>query len=59
MPKGTLPSDDSYAVTYVVYGDDGVKNIDPSPTEYLVLGDLGFTYDEDTDYAALLTGGRG
>jgi hypothetical protein len=58
LPKGTLPSDSSYAVTYVVYGDEGVKNIEPSPTEYLVLGDLGFTYDEDTDYAALLTGGR-
>lgn len=58
LPSGTLPSDGTYAVTYVVYGDTGVKNIEPSSTEYLVLGDLNFTYDEDTDYAALLTGGR-
>lgn len=40
------PTLHDYAVTYVVNGDSGVKNIDPGPIEYLVLGNLDFTYDE-------------
>ena len=54
----TTPADASYTVSYTVYGDTGVKNVDPGPVGYLVLGDLNFTYDEDTDYAALLASGR-
>lgn len=37
-----------YTVTYVVGADTGTKNIEPGPIEYLVLGDLNFTYDEVT-----------
>ena len=47
-----------YFVSYVIYGDDGVKNITPGPAEYLELGDLEFTYDEDTDFEALVRGRR-
>lgn len=47
----TSPSDSplnhTYAVTYVVGQDTGVKNIDPSDAEYLTVGDLVLTYDED------------
>jgi hypothetical protein len=42
------PSDYSYTVTYTVQGDTGTKSIDPGPVEYLVLGDLEFTYDQET-----------
>lgn len=52
------PADAEYYVTYVVYDDDGVKNISVGPTEYLELGDLEFTYDEDTDFEALVRGRR-
>jgi hypothetical protein len=58
LPTGTKPSGGSYQVTYVVYGDDGVKDIETGPTEYLVMGELEFTYDEDTDFAALVAGRR-
>lgn len=52
------PEDAEYFVSYVIYGDSGVKNITPGPTEYLELGDLEFTYDEDTDFEALVRGRR-
>lgn len=52
------PEDAEYFVSYVIYGDDGVKNITPGPTEYLELGNLEFTYDEDTDFEALVRGRR-
>lgn len=58
LDKGVTPESFDYTVTYVVYGDDGVKNIEPGLTEYLVLGDLDFSYDEDEDRARLLTGGN-
>jgi hypothetical protein len=54
----TKPEDAEYFVSYVIYGDDGVKNITPGPTEYLELGNLEFTYDEDTDFEALVRGRR-
>lgn len=54
----TKPEDAEYFVSYVIYGDDGVKNITPGPTEYLELGDLEFTYDTDTDFEALVRGRR-
>lgn len=48
LPKGTVPSSsDLYEVDYVVYGDTGVKNIEPGSIGYLVLGNLEFTYDEE------------
>jgi hypothetical protein len=48
LPKGTAPaSGNLYEVDYVVYGDTGVKNIEPGPIEYLVLGGLEFLYDEE------------
>ena len=52
------PSDSDYYVTYVVYGDSGVKNILPGPTEYLELGDLEFTWDEEADFESLVRGRR-
>jgi hypothetical protein len=58
VSKGSLPEDVVYQATYVVYGDSGVKNIETGPTEYLILGDLEFVYDEDTDYSALVAGRR-
>jgi hypothetical protein len=44
-PKDT-PELHDYTVTYVVQGDEGVKNIEPGPIEYLVIGNLNFVYDE-------------
>lgn len=48
LPKGQSPRDADFQVAYVVYGDTGVKNIEPGPVEYLQLGNLNFVYDEDT-----------
>ena len=56
-PDDTLTTKSIY-VTYVVYGDTGIKNITPGPTEYLELGDLEFTYDQDTNFEALVRGRR-
>ena len=42
------PTLHDYTVTYVVSGDTGVKNIEPGPIEYLVVGDINFVYDEAT-----------
>ena len=56
LPVGTTPKDGDYRVTYVVYSDTGIKNIVPGPVEYLVLGDLEFTKDIDTDFRALVAG---
>ena len=47
LPKGQSPEDADYEVSYVVYGDTGVQNIEPGPVEYLQLGNLNFVYDED------------
>jgi len=49
VPGGSpldTPTLHDYAVTYVVMGDTGVKNIEPGPIEYLVLGNLNFVYDQ-------------
>jgi len=58
MPTTDTPLDQVYQVTYVVSGDSGVKNINPDPIQYLHLGDLDFTYDEDPDFSSLVSGGR-
>jgi len=41
------PVNHSYAVTYIVADETAAKNIEPSDAEYLVLGNLDFTFDED------------
>jgi len=56
LPASEDPSSRDYTVTYTVYSDTGVKNIEVGPTGYLVLGDLEFSYDEDTDFTARVTG---
>jgi len=58
LPTAVTPLDNDILVTYVVSGDTGVKNIDPNPIQYLELGDLDFTYDEDTDSSSMVSGGR-
>jgi hypothetical protein len=47
LPLTETPEEFDYTVTYVVGGDTGVKNIDPGPIEYLVMGNVELTYDED------------
>lgn len=47
LPKDVDIANQTYQVSYTVYGDEGVKNIDPSPVEYLRLGAVEFVYDED------------
>lgn len=44
--SGGTPGNHDYKVTYTVYGDTGVKNIEPGDIEYLVTGNLDFVYDE-------------
>ena len=41
------PNNYRYLVTYYVKEDDGVKNIEPGPVEYLVMGAVELIYDED------------
>lgn len=36
-----------YAATYITAEGEGVSNIKPGPVEYLVLGDLSFSFDEE------------
>ena len=52
LKPGGTPTDTpllhDYTATYIVSGDTGVKNIDPGPISYLVLGDSTFVYDEAT-----------
>lgn len=54
--KNTDPTKYSHTVTYIVYGNSGVRNIDIGPIEYLQLGDLDMSYDEDVDFTSLVTG---
>lgn len=41
------PTQHVYATTYIVGQDSGVKNMEVNAAEYLVLGSVDFTYDED------------
>lgn len=41
------PANHVYGITYVVGTDAGAKNIDTSAAEYLSLGNVEFTFDED------------
>jgi uncharacterized phage protein gp47/JayE len=47
-----LPSDSpvnhDYTVTYIVGADSGAKDIDPGAAEYMTVGAMTFTYDEDS-----------
>ncbi len=47
LPVGKTPQGRDVEVNYVVYGDDGVQNIDTGPVEYLTLGDAELSYDEE------------
>lgn len=50
------PKDYQYQVTYQVASDTGTKNIEPGPTEYLEIGVIDLTFDEDYDYRARILG---
>lgn len=41
------PANYDYSITYIVGQDSGPKNITTSAAEYLVVGNVEFTYDED------------
>lgn len=47
LPVGDSPVNHQYAVTYIVAADTGAKNIDPGDAQYVTVGDLFFTKDED------------
>ena len=47
LPVGDSPSSHTYWTTYITAEDSGDKDIDPNSMEFLVLGDLNITYDED------------
>lgn len=44
---GDSPTNHTYAVTYVAADEVTAKNINTSDAEYLVLGEVEFTFDED------------
>lgn len=41
------PTEHTYSATYIVGVDTGAKNITPSQAEYLTVGNVEFTFDED------------
>lgn len=47
LPVGDTPTNHSYWCTYITSEDSGDKDIDPNSMEYLVLGEVSITYDED------------
>ena len=47
LPVGDPPTKHAYAAIYVSGADSGAKDIDPGATEFVVLGNLVLTYDED------------
>jgi hypothetical protein len=56
VQKGVDPVGSQFEVTYIVQGDTGVKNIEPGAVSYLTLGDIDFTFDEDRNFQALVSG---
>lgn len=44
---GSAPTTFTYANTYVVGTDTGAKNVDPGEAQYVSVGNLLFTFDED------------
>lgn len=57
LPKNAKPTDHTYTVTYYVGYDNGVKNIDPIDAEYLTLGNVSLTYEEDASQVRTLQTG--
>lgn len=53
------PKDFDYHVSYVVGADTGTKAIEPGPTEYLTVGNVVLSFDQDYDYRARVLGRRG
>lgn len=49
-------TDTAFTVTYVVSGATGVQNIEAGTAEYLVLGNVELSFDEDTDFKARVAG---
>lgn len=47
LPIGDAPSNHTYWCTYISSPDTGDHDIDPNSMEYLVLGDVQITFDED------------
>jgi len=41
------PVNHEYAITYIVTTEERVYNIEPGAAEFLTLGDLTLTFDED------------
>lgn len=50
------PKTERIEATYTVKGDKGVKNLEPGAVSYLTLGNLDLSFDEDRDFAALVSG---
>jgi hypothetical protein len=47
LPVGDSPMNHTYWATYITAEDSGEKDISPNSTEFLVLGEVSLTYDED------------
>lgn len=47
LPVGDSPTNHSYWCTYITGEDSGDKDIDPNSMEFITLGEVSFTYDED------------
>jgi len=57
LAKGeATPKDFSYQVAYVVGEDTGVKGIEPGPAEYLTVGNVELSFDQDFDFRARIKG---
>ena len=55
-PNAPTPRDLVYDVTYIVGEDTGTKPVEPGTAEYLVLGTVDLTFDEDYDFKARVLG---
>lgn len=53
-----VPTNHTYAASYVVGESEGVQNVVPGPAEYLTLGNIELTYDEDQNFLARIKGRR-
>jgi hypothetical protein len=49
LPVGVSPTNIKFSATYLVGVETGPKNINPGPTEFLTLGTVEFSYDEDRE----------
>jgi hypothetical protein len=49
LPIGVSPTNIKFSATYLVGVETGPKNINPGPTEFLTLGTVEFSYDEDRE----------